>query len=328
MLAPFFRTVAPAVPPPTSSLVPPYNAVEPLTLPRVYNHDSATHPDVMDFGSDPANWFGAEPRRFWMAYTPYPPNEDENPSILCSHDGENWTTPTGLTNPIYPYQGKGWNADTDLVFDPVERKLGCTWRSNFITHHDGTTDDLERLNLKWSSDGVTWGPRIDVMPPFAQSSKLFMSPAFVREDDGSYTMFMAHNHRYRAPSVTGPWVGPETVRWTGPASFIPWHLNVIRHNGQYRALVQARGYPGESADVLIPAVSEDGLNFKCGTPILRAIYNWEKGPEGNGGLYRSAFLPHENGADYRVWYGGMGGRSGGWRIAYTMVPRKHWDDLA
>lgn len=59
---------------------------------------------------------------------------------------------------------------------------------------------------------------------------------------------------------------------------------------------------------------------------MGSVYGWEMGaPETPDAMYRGTFTPHENGADYRVWYGAAG--TSGWRIGYCDVPQKHWTDL-
>ena len=56
----------------------------PLNIPK-YDASGVVHPDVMYFPS------GKDGYKYWMAYTPYPPQSKENPSIIRSNDGITWT---------------------------------------------------------------------------------------------------------------------------------------------------------------------------------------------------------------------------------------------
>lgn len=60
--------------------------------------------------------------RYWMAYTPYPGADEENPRLVASHDGVSWEKPPGLPELLATFADAkalgyiGWS-DTDLVFD-------------------------------------------------------------------------------------------------------------------------------------------------------------------------------------------------------------------
>lgn len=138
-----------------------------------------------------------------MAYTPFPPAEHENPSVLHSHDGKSWTTPTGLVNPIEDRSGaayNGYNSDTDIIYDPIGKRIGVIWRAMGLDLTDGGYLDGPRLHMKWSSDGTTWTERLNVI-----DSLNGVSPALVREADGTWVMFLGNDaHIYRAAEPTGP----------------------------------------------------------------------------------------------------------------------------
>lgn len=319
-LIPFFfnRLAEPTEQP--SALVAPYNATAPLALPRIYSRDDATHPSVIDFGTEPGGWFGADPHRFWMAFTPFPPSEHENPCVLCSHDGVEWTQPVGITNPIAPQPGvaagaNSYNSDTDLIHDPIANRLGVVWRAMGVDNPDGTFTAGAQLHIKWSSDGAQWSEMLNV----SGGQDVGVSPAVVRDPDGTWAMFTGNNgYMRRAREVTGPWTSYRQLedRSASDTTGAIWHLDVIHHRGQYRMLA--------SADrKFIPGVSENGTEWRYGNAVLAPIMPWEIGADPNGGMYRATFTPHENGADYRVWYG----TSGGWRIGYCEIPQRHWSAL-
>src|SRR6266404_9955978 len=72
------------------------NAAAPLTIPTPDGSGQVTEPSIVKF-SPP--WRGFT---YWMVVAPYPHSdaEDENPSILVSDDGQQWSLPPGGTNPI------------------------------------------------------------------------------------------------------------------------------------------------------------------------------------------------------------------------------------
>ena len=77
------------------------------------------HPSVVDIGAELNGY------RYWMANTPYPNynSTKENPSVWGSNDGETFTVPDGITNPITPVPDAGTNADTDIYWDTASSRL-------------------------------------------------------------------------------------------------------------------------------------------------------------------------------------------------------------
>ena len=117
----------------------------PLPLPD-YGADGVVHPDVIYFPS------GQDGYEYWMVYTPWPPVESENPSILRSHDGINWTD-AGITNPVIPRGDPGaWNSqenpDPDMIYVSAINKWFMVW--------DGGDANSRHIALAYSSDGKAW----------------------------------------------------------------------------------------------------------------------------------------------------------------------------
>lgn len=127
-----------------------------LDIPTFDGGTATIHPAVLEF---PTNWPDANGFRYWMAHTPFPPEARENPSIVASHDGVNWVTPPGLTNPISDFVEMDGGtpkcnvqADTELAWVAGNR-LVCYWMGV------GSGSGSNFLFCKFSTDGVTWGPR-------------------------------------------------------------------------------------------------------------------------------------------------------------------------
>src|SRR5690606_27001274 len=104
------------------------NSDEELQIVNYLGNTRNIHPKVLYFSS---GWNGY---KYWMAYTPYVTNKEENPSIAVSNNMIDWTVPTGLTNPLDPTPENGFNADTHLVFRPDTNTLEMWWRR----FNDGT----------------------------------------------------------------------------------------------------------------------------------------------------------------------------------------------
>lgn len=92
----------------TMMLLPELANGQPCHVPTYDGSNECTHPSIVDsldvLGRP---WHGY---RYWMAFTPYPGNNPmrerfENPSIVASHDADNWVVPGGVENPIIPAPG-------------------------------------------------------------------------------------------------------------------------------------------------------------------------------------------------------------------------------
>lgn len=115
---------------------------------QTYGAGGVVHPDVIYFPG------GRDGYEYWMAYTPYPPQSLENPSILRSHDGIRWTD-KGISNPVIPGGTPGaWNdlenPDPDFIYVSEINKWFMAWNGG------NEETDSRKIALAWSSDGKTW----------------------------------------------------------------------------------------------------------------------------------------------------------------------------
>lgn len=120
----------------------------PLTTIPEYGADGVVHPDVIYFPS------GRDGYKYWMMYTPFPPQSKENPSIVRSNDGITWTD-TGISNPIIAAGAPGSfndleNPDPDFCYVADLNKWFMVWDPG-----DRATDS-RKIALAYSSDGKTW----------------------------------------------------------------------------------------------------------------------------------------------------------------------------
>jgi len=120
----------------------------PLTTISKYGADGVVHPDVVYFPD------GKDGYKYWMTYTPFPPNSEENPSIVRSNDGINWTD-AAISNPVIKPGLPGTfndleNPDPDFVYVSNYNKWFMVWDPG-----DQATDS-RKIALAYSSDGKTW----------------------------------------------------------------------------------------------------------------------------------------------------------------------------
>lgn len=251
------------------------------------------HPSVVDLGRPLGGY------RWWMANTPYPGQQDamENPCIYASNDRINWYPPAGLTNPIEPWPGAGWNADTDLVWDPDAGRLVCIWLYG------------DSAFAKWSTDGVHWSAKVTLTT--VREDPWFRSPAIVRVGAGDWRLYQMSTTGgagmliYRAPSPLGPWSVWQVT--TGGGS--PDHADVLRYSDDlWLAIARATtggGYTGRSADGI--AWTWGGL--------------WPSGGAVLPTPYRPTLTPSTKAGWIDVWYSGYSASlPGGCGTAYTRLP--------
>lgn len=277
----------------------------PLAVPTPDGNPSAGHPDVLTFDTP---WNGY---RYWMAFTPYPAEAREKPNIVASHDGVRWEVPAGLTNPIAPLSeavalGHDYWSDTDLVM-LNDTTMAVYFRGAKTNANDG-------VYRKTSTDGVTWSATTQVL---SGAFATILSPAIVREDDGTFTMWCIDhtkatgNRVWRRTSPDGlTWSAASACTYQTPAVGTAWHIDVIRAGGKYHMLLASRDaawrlYYGKSSDGIAwttsVAMPQTGLDFDShghyrstfaavpGSPLRFDV--WFSGinsPDGNAGVFTTA----------------------------------------
>ena len=116
----------------------------PLTIPE-YSANGAVHPSVLYFSD------GIDGYKYWMVYTPYPPESEEDPSVIRSNDGTTWVD-TGISNPVTSgtetWRGQHQH-DPDMIYVSDYSKWFMVWGG-------AATSGTAVVAFAYSSDGKTW----------------------------------------------------------------------------------------------------------------------------------------------------------------------------
>jgi len=166
------------------------NAESPLFIPTHDGSNQPNHPSVIDFlvEHNMESWAGY---RYWMAMTPFPQgnNAHEDPNVVASNDGVTWVIPEDLINPLDDApgdkEGYGYNADTDMVYNPIEGCLMVYYR-----WWNADTLVLELRLVKIYADMSYTAPiaTITVTNTTKETDKI-RSPAIWRESASSWHMW-------------------------------------------------------------------------------------------------------------------------------------------
>ena len=304
-----------------------------------------THPDVIDFAKtskEGGKWGGY---RYWMVLTP---NQDgysqyENPCLAASNDGVNWVVPNDIENPLsgVKHEPAGThNCDTDLVYNPDSDELWVyyVWEQDSPA---GTPSNLRLIRVKEDGNSFAITSTTDGKPYERLINSQYrydmQSPAVVRRDANTWLMWSNNSDSDNSgngwqsqvafvelyTSTDGKnWTNKQSLADTlvlkgadGIASYIPWHLDVqwVESQNKYWGLFCAYPKGGNTnRTYLLFGTSEDGKTWTTyPKPLLAPRDNkWD-----NNFIYRSTFVYDDASETLQVWY--SGGKSGGWRIAYT-----------
>lgn len=281
----------------------PYVPSNYVGTPSYEGSNQVTEPCVRYF---PTGWNGF---KFWMCMVPIPGgNVDyENPSILCSNNGTDWSVPVGLVNPLHPKPASGNNEDGALYHHSDTNTMYCLWNVNDLS--------VPANNGVWyrtSTDGVAWTAATQMLSgPRAAS----IEPKIVRVSSNLYRLYLLDSAipkmTYReGASPTGPWGALQQITITIPNGLSIWHYDVIRDtNGRY---VLAFCDDAVKRNCWL-ASSWDGITWVCATrPFL---------PGGAQQWCDTTYRPtvQQLGAThYGCWFGGIFGQV--WRVGYTTIP--------
>lgn len=233
--------------------------IQRINLPT-YGCSGVIHPDLIYF---PDKHLGY---KYWLFYTRYPPESMEDPCLVRSNNGINFTD-NGITNPIFTNKdGQFWERDYLADVDAI-------YNGNFILFYTGSRTDkplrdmtgktvkggFGNVAMAKSPDGVKWS-RCPT-PVIAKA----IEPAVVYLD-GKYHMWC---HRYKRILYTS---SEDLEHWEDPVLTLKWtdryrmtHPEVVYHDGQFEMYLLAKGMPtfrGSTKDKrVLSYVSKDGTSW-------------------------------------------------------------------
>jgi hypothetical protein len=206
----------------------------PLDIPTYDGHPSVGHPSVV-YAADGWNGYC-----YWMAFTPFPDDGRENPSIVASQDGVEWREPFGIRNPVVPLEeirraGYLYDSDPELVLTPDGWML--------LYYRPFLGEGIEAIYCKRSRNGIDWsdGQRV-LSNPRIRYPAGFISPA-VEVDLGGGLVMWTVNGLHLGRRVIERRTSPDGVSWSAPERCViprhvdPWHLDVAAVAGRYHMLV-------------------------------------------------------------------------------------------
>lgn len=269
----------------------------PLDIPTYDGNPNVAHPSVV-FIPEGFNGY-----RYWMAFTPFPNSERENPSVVASNDGVDWIVPQGLSNPIA------------LPSEAVEIGLGY-WSDTHIVHHEdelwvyyrGVSSTKETVVRKRSKNGITWSEQEIVLTVSDSADSKLLSPTIIKLPDGSFAMYCADSS-YSGKNKITKRTSTDGLVWSSPVlcelpidAQSPWHLDVAYDGIRYHML-----YDNNGSWDLIYLYSYDGINWLGDTlrePIKRSGFTDLDGC----GFYRSALIAIPgNPTKFDIWVNTING---------------------
>ena len=269
------------------------NKLNIITYPEGENQPM--HPKVLYFEN---KWNGY---KYWMAYTPLPNEDNENPCIAVSNDMINWTIPDGLENPLAPTPGTGaYNSDAHLVYVDTTNTLECWYREI------PNTRDSETIYKRTTTNGSNWTEPELVMQTTG-SITANLSPACIYEDN-IYKLWTCSNSKtlkYYESSDGKTWGEPREIVIEGGSW---WHLDVIHTYNGYELLIYTN-----SGKNLYYTKSIDNITYSTPVEVLVAT---EGANDWDGeNLYRSSFFIKDG--YYYIFYSGRHKTTLEWGIGLT-----------
>ncbi|MGE5362941.1 MAG: DUF2341 domain-containing protein [Bacteroidota bacterium] len=281
------------------------NAPLPLNTPTYDGSGQMVHPDILFFEE---GWNGY---KYWMVMTPFPKNNDdyENPSLLVSQNGQDWSVPPGLTNPIVSIDtSRGYLDDPDVVM------AGDTM---VVYYNEVNKDGHSYIKRMYSLDGINWStPRTTFI-----YTNYLTSPAIIYEDSTYYMWFIYSDGCYSTSSIIYLFKSKDGKNWTDDKEVnlaldgrVVWHFNIIKNGNKYQMLLNT--FSGTSPDCartnLYYAESTDKINWNVNSKAILTptCSSWD-----SYNIYRASFLA-DSLNNLRIWYSARH-TNRNWRLGYT-----------
>ena len=258
------------------------------TIPDAESVNAPIHPKVIDMGV--GGWNGY---RYWMAYTPFPSNNDdskENPCVIASNDGDTWIAPA--PNPIFGKpetytSNRRFYSDSHLSYR--NGVLYLIWR-----YLDNTSGSYEAMYVSESTDGVTWSAA-QLSFEITASAPAMLSPT-IEYWDGEWWFWVCRRNvnpvravLRKGPTPYGPWSSPTDCTLALTSGREPWHMDVARIPNGWAMLVADRIQGDWVHGFFWLAYSKDGLTWSVGPQLTN----------NDPPIYRSSLV--RSGGGFDLW---------------------------
>lgn len=279
------------------------NASTYIKTPTPDKSGQAVHPDILYF----KDGFGKY--KYLLAFTPYPFSNDdyENPCLLVSNNGTDFSTLQGLKNPIVPPPSDvntgGHYSDTDIAY--YSGKLILHYVYNKVSVMG--PGKIYRIT---SQDGIKWTK--PEMVYIGDKNRECCSPSIIVEGEHIKMWYINGEGNISLVKSTD-----DEATWSQPINcsvnmgkWKAWHIDMVKNANIYESLICAR-LNGSMLRAVFYGRSSDGVNWKISNyPILfPSKTGWD-----DREIYRSTLLV-ENGR-YRIWYSARNHKKT-WHIGYT-----------
>lgn len=306
------------------------NAINHLETPTYDHSGQAVHPSVIDFKTEYGieKWGGS---RYWMAFTPYPNFNSafENPSLLVSEDGLNWTNPPGIKNPlaskplgIMNFSSRNYNSDPELIYNPDQNILLLYWREYCGGVFEKIWAKKIYLNKEFSDKILCYEKTWDY-----KKTGLMLSPAIWQKGAKEWYMWTTDGK-----SAVNLFTSPDGITWSSSQScdapwetwnggYLPWHISAKPNHPKKTIEFLIAGWPlhGTMKDCQLlyataPMSKPNQLSMPLKVALLEPGTNnqWD-----NGYIYRSSFVLEPGDRPiFRIWYSACSKKKA-WHIGYT-----------
>jgi hypothetical protein len=280
-----------------------------LTITTPDGTGRAVHPSVL-YRPGGAAFGGYD---WWMGFTPYANDTQENPCILASTDGYTWVVPAGISNPLDPDPGTPQhNSDTELVY----------WNGSlylyYVHYINSSQTNLCRRSI---SSGMVVGDE-----EICISTSQPASPAIIIKDGLWYLLYRNQGtiaDSQIAYSKDGlNWSIPKTIGYSdyGFGTSLGmnfWHPTIFNYHGRIFGLVaQQLSGTGTGAEQLYEFWIDDFESYQKvnSVPIITPTtpgITWSPSC-----IYRACFV---DGSTPRIYFSTMGPTTADRNIAVADV---------
>lgn len=261
-----------------------------IAVPTYDGSYQLTHPKILYFRT---GWNGF---KYWMVMTPYPhANDDfENPSVVVSNDGTNWSAPKGLKNPVTgvpkDVNAGGHYSDPHLVMREKTMELWYRYNPALKNNNKQTRAD-NSVNIYYrriSEDGIHWSNAQKMV----QSSDGHLSLC-VNYENGVYKFWYATydgNLYYSQSRNAVNWSSAVRCSVFLPKGYQPYHQDIIQNGSGYYLLQTAEKKANYTFQLFL-FQSRDGIHF---TNMQQIFPNNDKLLWKNVSFYRSTLFVKGN----------------------------------